>query len=372
MNTRYLTRRRVGAALIAIGLGVPLLHAANPEVAPAARFDLLEQPAASTPRATSALLLAITRAGNRLVAVGERGTVLLSDDGGVHWQQAEAVPVSVALTNVRFVDAQHGWVVGHGGVVLHSADGGQRWTRQLDGREAARKVLEAAQAAAAEGPAAARRLADAQRLVADGPDKPLLDVCFLDARRGFVVGAYGLALATDDGGRNWYSIMERIADPRGRHLYALACEGGRLTAVGEQGAIFVSDDEGAHFSPVESPYKGTLFGVVAMADGQSVVFGLRGNLFHQAAPGGAWSRVDTGHGESLIAGARLADGAVVLADEAGRLFRSRDGGASFALLPTGQATRFTALTQGSDDALVMASVRGPMRLAQIESKMEGK
>ena len=28
----------------------------------------------------------------RLVAVGERGTVLLSDDAGEHWRQAQTVP----------------------------------------------------------------------------------------------------------------------------------------------------------------------------------------------------------------------------------------------------------------------------------------
>ena len=88
-------------------------------------------------------MLAITRAGARLVAVGERGSILLSDDSGVSWRQAK-VPVSVTLTAVQFPNAKAGWAVGHLGVVLHSADGGETWAKQLDGREAASLVLEAA------------------------------------------------------------------------------------------------------------------------------------------------------------------------------------------------------------------------------------
>ena len=87
---------------------------------------VLSQPALLTPKALGAATLAVTRAGPRLVAVGERGTVLLSDDHGVSWKQA-AVPVQATLTCVRFVDEKTGWAAGHLGVVLRSADGGRSW-----------------------------------------------------------------------------------------------------------------------------------------------------------------------------------------------------------------------------------------------------
>ena len=89
--------------------------------------DLLLLPAVKSPRATGSVLLDVTRAGQRLVAVGERGHVLYSDDNGQNWQQG-AVPVSVTLTAVHFPGAQKGWAVGHDGVVLHSQDGGENWS----------------------------------------------------------------------------------------------------------------------------------------------------------------------------------------------------------------------------------------------------
>ena len=125
--------------------------------------DPLQRPALQAPRATRGVMLAVATAGSRIVAVGERGITLWSDDGGKTWHQAE-VPVSVTLTGLSFPTATEGWAVGHGGVVLHSADGGQHWTRQLDGRAAAQLELDAARAS--RDP---QRLERARQLMSDGP-----------------------------------------------------------------------------------------------------------------------------------------------------------------------------------------------------------
>jgi photosystem II stability/assembly factor-like uncharacterized protein len=42
--------------------------------------------------------------------------------------------------------------------------------------------------------------------VAEGADKPWLDVHFWSPRRVLVVGAYGNILRTQDGGRSWESL----------------------------------------------------------------------------------------------------------------------------------------------------------------------
>ncbi len=157
----------------------------------------LNTPAMQVSAAQNGVLIGLARAGTRLVAVGERGLVLLSDDNGQSWRQA-SVPVSVSLTAVQFVDAQQGWAVGHAGVVLTTHDGGEHWTLQLDGVRVARLELDTAkaeQATAANPDDALARVQNAERLVADGADKPFLALQFIDAHRGVVVGAYGLAPA---------------------------------------------------------------------------------------------------------------------------------------------------------------------------------
>jgi photosystem II stability/assembly factor-like uncharacterized protein len=56
-------------------------------------------------------ILDVVQAGQRYIAVGERGHVLISRDG-IEWEQAEFVPVQATLTRVDFAGGRL-WAVGH-------------------------------------------------------------------------------------------------------------------------------------------------------------------------------------------------------------------------------------------------------------------
>lgn len=333
-----------------------LVACAVPFGAAQAERDALERPSMTSVRAASSVMLAVGRADKRLVAVGERGIVLLSDDDGLSWRQVKT-PVSVSLTNVHFPTARLGWAVGHSGVVLHSNDGGETWTKQLDGRLAAEIVRDTVRA----GADSAQRLAEAERLVADGPDKPFFDVRFSDEKNGLIVGAYGLILATGDGGKTWRSLVDRLDNPKGKHLYSIYPAAGELLIAGEQGALFASKDGGKSFGEVKTPYAGTYFGVVANQAGQWFAFGLRGNAYCSRDGGASWQKEHTGAPNTLTAGLRLADGAIVLADEAGRLLRSAGCGQGFQAVPVSAPSPFSGLTQAADGALILSGTRGTLR-----------
>ena len=74
------------------------------------------------PLATESMLLDITRAGDTLVAVGERGHIVISTDGE-SWQQVEVVPTRSTLTSV-FSVGNRLWAGGHDAVIITSGDGG--------------------------------------------------------------------------------------------------------------------------------------------------------------------------------------------------------------------------------------------------------
>ncbi len=361
------------ARLVAV-LSAALL-AGSPALAAESRAlpDLLTQPAQANLRATQSLQLAVGRAGSRLVSVGERGLVLLSDDGGHSWRQAASVPVSVALTQVHFVSDKLGWAVGHSGVVLASRDGGETWMRQLDGRQAAKIVADAArELAAAGGEAAARHLREAEGLVQDGPDKPLLGVFFADASHGWVVGAYGLALATADGGKSWQSLMPRIPNAGGKHLYAVHHQADSLLLAGEQGVLFRSTDGGASFRKLVTPYAGTFFGALPVGANGLLAYGLRGNVWRSLDAGASWSRIELAQPVTLTAALTLADGAVLLADESGRLLRSDAGVSRFAPLAAPPRAGLTGMVQSADGALVVSGPRGPGRIEPATLTAEAK
>ena len=279
-----------------------------------------------SPLAAASRMSAVARAGARLVAVGPRGHVLLSDDGGKNWRQV-AVPLSSDLVAVAFPTAKQGWAVGHDGVVLHSADGGQSWVKQLDGKRAA----EIAVAYYQKLPVAAEATKwqdEAKRLLDEGSDKPFLDVLFVDENEGYVVGAFNLAMRTRDGGKTWEPLLDRTANEQGLHLYALARAGGELFLVGEQGLLRRWERKQDRFVALNAPYHGSFFGILGR-DENLIAFGMRGNVVRSADGGQNWHAVRSNASDGITAGTILDDGRFVLLTQGGQVVLSKDGGESF-------------------------------------------
>jgi photosystem II stability/assembly factor-like uncharacterized protein len=363
----YLNLQRGRLRLLPAVCLAALLGAAVPGLAHCASLDLLDTPAAVDRRAEHAVLLAVTRAGDRLVAVGERGIVLLSDDNGVSWRQARSVPSSVALTAVSFADVSDGWAVGHAGVILHSKDGGETWSKQLDGKLAAQLELQGAQTQSVNDPQGAqRRLSAAQQLVADGADKPFLGLYFANRQQGLVVGAYGLAMLTEDAGVHWRSVGSELDNPNGMHLYAILRDAQGVMIAGEQGTLLRGAALGQPFARVPSPYHGTWFGAVQVAPGQDLFFGLKGNAY-RLDDASQWQPVETDERSSLTAGKQLADDSLVVVSEGGRVLRSTDQGRHFQTMSAAalDGSTITDITQAADGALVLTGARGVKRLQAL-------
>jgi photosystem II stability/assembly factor-like uncharacterized protein len=264
-----------------------------------------------------------------LVAVGERGIIVYSDDAGNTWQQAQ-VPVSVGLTAVCFPSPQNGWAVGHGGVVLHTADGGKTWERQLEGVQAAQMALENAEAKAGRvGPEdfdAQQMVHNARLLVKDGPDKPFLDLYFVNGRVGFVVGSYGLIFKTEDGGVTWKCLMDSVENPESLNLYAIRAAGDAIYLVGERGLFLVSKDGGGSFQQVATPYPGTYFDLFAYPSGELVLVGLQGNAYWSADQGETFHKSEVDAGVSFTFVMQYRHDILLFANQAGMLLESRDRG----------------------------------------------
>jgi len=287
--------------------------------------DVLDTPASVSAAAPKGLLNGLARAGTRVVAVGQRGHIVYSDDAGRTWMQA-AVPVSSDLVAVAFPNASLGWAVGHDGVILHSADSGATWTRQLDGRSPGQNA-----------------------------ENPLLDVWFENERNGFAVGAFNLLLRTNDGGRTWESWSDRSDNPKGLHLYAIRAVGDDVYIAGEQGLLLKLDAHAARFRALELPYKGTLFGITGSAK-SLLVFGLRGNAFRSVDRGRSWQKIETGLQVGVTGGATDA-GRMVLVSNAGHVLVSKDDGASFRPLAIERPLPAAAVVAAGKD-LVIAGPRG--------------
>ena len=357
------------AALGRLALGLAVAASTTVAATPAgSSSDVLDRPARPSALADSRPVAALAHAGQRLVAAGQRGHILLSDDDGRSWRQA-AVPVSSDLTALSFPTAAIGYAVGHDGVVLGTRDGGATWRKLLDGRAVNALVLDAMQRqVAADGGGDARKLLDeAKRNVALGPDKPFLDAWFADANEGFVVGAYNLILHTADGGRTWDSWFDATDNPKLLNLYAIRPLAGALFIVGEGGLLLVRDPGARRFRALASDYPGSFFGMLGLPASDGVLaFGMRGHALLSHDHGAHWRPLDTGLTASITAGEVAADGRVVLVDQSGSIAVSRDGGETFARVAVAQPMPLAAVAV-TRTGIVLA---GPRGLREIDRPAE--
>lgn len=289
------------ALLVGVSIGVGLWYQhgrrtadAPPAAAmPAAPGQIAAAPVAG---AAQAPLLAAARAGQRIVAAGEHGVVLLSDDAGKTFRQA-GVPSQALLTSVYFVDDRQGWIAGHDGVVLHTGDGGDTWTLQ-------RQDLEG--------------------------DKPLFSIYFKDPQHGFAVGLFGTAVQTADGGASWTPLAVESGDEADHHLYGIFGKAdGALCIAGEAGLIYRSTDGGTSWSTVKTSNPGSFWTGLQLQDGSLLAAGQRGHLFTSRDQGASWSEIPSGTEQSLTGISQAADGSVLVTGLAGTTLLSQDGGKTF-------------------------------------------
>ena len=332
------------AAVLAFGIAASV-HAGS-------FLDPLDVPAQPSPLASRTLQNGVARAGDRLVAVGLRGHILVSADGGTTWKQGK-VPVSSDLTSVFFVNDRKGWAVGHDGVIVATNDGGETWTLQLDGTRANRAVVDDL----SRKPEAQALLAEANRNVAQGADKPFLDVWFADENTGYAVGAYNYLFRTEDGGKTWAPWFDRADNPKYLNLYSIRPAAGGLFIVGEAGLVLKLDAATRRFRAVDFPYQGTLLGVTGN-ESVVLVYGLRGQAFRSDDGGKAWSKVDARLPATIVAGTALSNGGFALADVSGRVTISRNNARTFEPVALPSATMLTGIVDAGAGRIALSGARG--------------
>lgn len=335
---------------LALALAVALAVVAWPARAQPASPQPPPRSAEHAPLAAHTLLIALAAAGGRLVAVGDRGVIVLSDDRGASWTQAASVPVQALLTGVCFFDSRRGLAVGHDEVILVTADAGVNW-----------------------------------RLVHYAPEaqRPLLDVWCGGSTLGVAVGAYGTYLTTADGGASW-SERHFVASPAprrsgapssGRDSSAIEETGGgyhlnrivgasatRLYIAGEAGHLCRSDDGGDHWQELASPYAGSFFDVLPLTGDALLVSGLRGNLYRSEDAGASWRQLPTGTVALLDGAARLPGGTLAVVGFSGVVLVSHDGGRSFTPEPQSDRSGLAAALAVGSNEIVVAGEGGVRRV----------
>jgi len=187
-----------------------------------------------------------------------RAYLMRTTDSGATWQRIEikGLDVDARFTRVLFSRSGRGWVFGEAGLIYSTRDGGLTWTRL-------------------ESPT--RHL--------------LLGGTFIDDDRGWLVGAGATIIQTSDGGDTWHQsrLPESALDPI-RFAAASFTNNRTGWAVGSQGSIFRTDNGGRTWLRQNSGVSADLYDVKFIDDREGWAVGAEGTVIHTADGGLSWTK----------------------------------------------------------------------------------
>jgi photosystem II stability/assembly factor-like uncharacterized protein len=271
----------------------------------------------------------VARQGNRFVAVGENGHILVADAADGPWHEAKVTPArGSALTQVAFIADNTLVAVGHDSWILRSTDKGESW-KEVN--------------------------FDAER------SEALLGLGGPYDNKLFALGVFGQYLTSTDGGATW---TREVTGEGGHlalgehHLNAMTrAADGSLLIVGERGLMAQSADNGATWKKLPDIYNGSFYGVLTAKDNSLLAFGMRGNVFRSADNGKTWQKSATPVNLSMFGGTVAGNGDVLLVGASDGVFLSTDNGAHFALALQ-EDRRSLAAILPLDAGWLMAGERG--------------
>ncbi len=240
------------------------------------------------------LLLGAAQSRDHIIVVGERGTILRSDDSGATWQRSPSSTRST-LTSVTFApDGLVGWACGHSSVILHTSDGGAHWETAYQG---------------------------------DNPEDSFLDIITISSDVIIAVGAYGYYVESRNAGQTW---KQRFVQDEDSHFNRITYSNdGILYLAGERGTLLKSTNQGLDWLRLPSPYEGSFHGILPLPNGHILAHGLRGHVFLSQNQGQTWQRISIETEPLLSTSILYGKDIVILGGQARSIFISRDGGAHF-------------------------------------------
>jgi photosystem II stability/assembly factor-like uncharacterized protein len=165
----------------------------------------------------------------RAFIVGDRGKVLLTEDGGRHFQRVN-IGTNLGIFAIQMIDQQNGFLCGQDGLVMRTRDGGKSWERlnsrthlflfglsfpdRLHGYLVGDRALVMSTSNGGESftKRQLQRLFPAELADYALPyEEPVLySASFLDPDHGWVVGELGRIWATENAGKTWQEQQQSL------------------------------------------------------------------------------------------------------------------------------------------------------------------
>ena len=252
---------------------------------------------------------------NRGWAIGSKGTLLATLDGGKTWQPKSSSSTDV-LRDIFFVDDNNGWLVCEVNVyelktkdqprayLMHTTDGGEHWERvNIKGVDVDARLVRAVfsrggrgWAFGEQGAIFTTRDSGANWTRLQSPTRHLLlGGIFIDEDRGWLVGAGATIIQTSDGGDTWYqSRLPQTTQTPVRFAAASFVDNRLGWAVGSEGAIYRTVNGGRTWQRQVSGVEADLYDVKFLDALEGWAVGAEGTIIYTNDGGLHWTTQRSG------------------------------------------------------------------------------
>ena len=229
-------------------------------------------------------------------AVGENGRLMRTINGGTVWKQTQFDTITGDIYGVAFEDGQNGWAVGEFGTVVRTTDGGRSWARDTSGTDQIlRSVTLFGNVALAVGNAGTVLRATKQSEWSDWSvdtlgTNSLWAVTLANEATGWAVGENGAIWHTTDDGVTWSEQTSDVSETLTDVVFTDALNG---LIVGSGGTILSTSNGGEIWAVDASATWHNLFGVCHAGQAKAWAVGSL-TILHSTNGGSSWSAEPTG------------------------------------------------------------------------------
>jgi photosystem II stability/assembly factor-like uncharacterized protein len=190
-----------------------------------------------------------------------RAYLMKTTDGGEHWKRIEikGFDIDAILVRAMFTRNGRGWVFGEAGSIYTTYDGGETWTKL---RSPTRRLL--------------------------------LGGFFVDDDRGWIVGAGATIIQTSDGGETWYQSLLPQVEKSVRFTATSFIDNRNGWAVGSAGSVYRTDNGGRTWQQQQSKVYVDLFDVKFVDAREGWAVGAEGTIIHTSDGGENWTSEKSG------------------------------------------------------------------------------
>ena len=297
----------------------------------------------------------------KIHAIGNYGTILISENGGTNWQINSSVTENT-LSEILFVNNNTGYAVcGYGsGDILKTTDAGETWVSQINQYHTPMYGLSFTDAETGyiAGSIDIKKTTNGGtnwfNVYSSTTNEIFTDVVFTNPNTGYITGSYGKLLKTTNAGMTWSPNIINTSGGSITSLYFVNENTGFAT--GSSGDIAKTTNAGQNWTSQASPFPFAYLTSVNFSDENTGYVSSGSGLLRTTNAGDTWNILNAPSGGYYKIQFRNNFGYAVSSN--GKIIKSTDAGGNWIEQPTVTDNGLYALYFNSDNYVYAGGLLG--------------